>query len=174
MKSLSKIALVAALAVSSAMAPAANAVIGIVTLPTAPVVGGVEIALGAVMIASGTSATVVRCHRRPYRGPRRPGRTVCTRQAVGGGMVALGLLLLDEQQGYIGAQYKAPSADASIQAGLTQAEASAVAAEELKIQMIDDEVNSGAKESWDSIAQATLSAEAYSGIKKIQLAATQQ
>jgi|GEM_PF-4871290 len=174
MKSLSKIALVASLAMSSVLAPSANAIIGIVTLPAAPVVGGVEIALGAVMIASGTSATVVRCHRRPYRGPRRPGRTVCTRQAVGGGLVALGLLMLDEKQGYIGAQFQAPSIDESILAGLTKEEASAVAAEELKIQLIDDEVNAGAKESWDSIAQATLSAEAYSGLKKIQVAATQQ
>ncbi len=174
MKTLSKIALASALALSSALTPAANAIIGVVTLPTAPVVGGVEIAIGATMMIAGSSATVVRCHRRPYRGPRRPGRTVCTRQHVGGGMVALGLLLLDEKQGFIGAEFNAPSTDDAILAGLSKEEASALQSEELKIKMIDDEVNAGAKESWDEIAKATLSAEAFSGIKKLQIAATQQ
>jgi hypothetical protein len=180
MKSLSKIALAATLALSAALAPSANALVGILTFPTDPIVGGVAIGVGAGLMVAGGSATVVRCHRvpgRPYRGPyrpRRPGHTVCSRQAVGGGVFTLGLLLLDEKQGFAGAEFRAPSIEQSIAAGLSIAEATAVKAEELKIQGIDDEVNAGSNEAWDSIAQATLSAEAYSGIKKIQAAATQE
>lgn len=179
MKSLSKIALLATLTLSAALAPSAHAVVGILTFATDPVVGGIAIGAGAGLMIAGGSATAVRCHHVPgrYRGPyrpRRPGHTVCTRQAIGGGVFALGLLLLDEKQGFAGAEFRAPSIEQSIAAGLTVAEATAVKAEELKIQGIDDEVNAGSNEGWDSIAQATLSAEAYSGIKKIQAAAIQQ
>ena len=179
MKSLKQIAIAATLAFSAILAPSANAMVGILAFPTDPVVGGISIGVGAGLIVAGGSATVVRCHHVPgrYRGPyrpRRPGHTVCSRQVVGGGLVALGVLLLDEKQGFAGAEFRAPSIEQSIAAGLTLTEATAVKAEELKIQGIDDEVNAGSSEAWDSIAQATLSAEAYSGIKKIQAAATQQ
>jgi len=178
MKTLSKMALCGSLILSSVLAPSAEAVVGLITLPTAPVVGGIEIGAGVALIAAGSSATVVRCRRvpprGPRRGPRRPGRTVCSRRYVGSGLVALGVLLLDENDQYLGARFHAPSNEEALLAGLNSAEAAAVSAEELKIRMIDDEVNAGASESWDAIAQATLSAEAYGGMVKLQLAATRE
>jgi hypothetical protein len=178
MKTLSKLALCGSLILSTVLAPSAEAVVGLITLPTAPVVGGIEIGAGVALIAAGSSATVVRCRRvpprGPRRGPRRPGRTVCSRRYVGSGLVALGVLLLDENESYLGARFQAPSDEAALLAGLTSAEAVAVAAEELKIRMIDDELNAGSSQSWDEIAQATLSAEAYAGIQKLQLAASRE